>query len=61
MLTIKSKDGEDFNLLMELLRGEHWHYIKIENNINYIVNCVKRKKNIYIRNFKLNWKICYMM
>lgn len=23
MLTIKSKDGEDFNLLMELLRGEH--------------------------------------
>ncbi|KAJ6633686.1 Nuclear hormone receptor FTZ-F1 beta [Pseudolycoriella hygida] len=23
MLTIKSQDGEDFNLLMELLRGEH--------------------------------------
>lgn len=28
MLTIKPKDGEDeppFNLLMELLRGEHWN------------------------------------
>lgn len=24
MLTIKSKDGAEFNLLMELLRGEHW-------------------------------------
>lgn len=23
-LIIKSKEGEDFNLLMELLRGEHW-------------------------------------
>ena len=23
MLTIRSKEGEDFNLLMELLRGEH--------------------------------------
>lgn len=24
MLSIKSRNGGDFNLLMELLRGEHW-------------------------------------
>lgn len=26
MLTIKSKDGAEFNLLLELLRGEHWQH-----------------------------------
>lgn len=26
MLTIKSKDGAEFNLLLELLRGEHWQF-----------------------------------
>lgn len=27
MLTIKSKDGAEFNLLLELLRGEHWQFL----------------------------------
>ena len=58
MLTLKSRDGGggDFNLLMELLRGEHWQMLPVIGSQQPTLNKLTKKTTaISLRNCGMAW------